>query len=304
VAAGSDGDHAVQMEQAIGQLAARLRENPADTEGWMLLGRAYQVTQRADEALDAFRHAHETAPDNAAATIEYAQALAMGNPGRSFDGEARSLLEGVIATDPANQRALWLLGISDYQSLRYDDAIARWNTLLPLLEPGSEVRASVQRQIAQAEALRDGRTPPASDERPSMASSSAEAASDRRPTEVPAPANAPHLTVEVTLAPVLQDQLDPDATLFVFARAAEGPPMPLAIERLKASDLPVTVSLDDSKGMLPNLKLGMFPQVIVGARVSRSGNATPQSGDLEAISEPVDVTRSEPVTLDIDRVVP
>ncbi|MBN8728476.1 MAG: hypothetical protein J0H15_12345 [Xanthomonadales bacterium] len=302
VAAAPQGDQGAQMEQAIKQLAARLKANPADAEGWALLGRAYQVTQRPGEALDAFRHAHQAAPDDVGVTIEYAQALAMADPNRSIDGEARSLLEGVIASDPTNQRALWLLGISDYQARRYDAAIARWNTLLPLLEQGSDVRASVERQIAEAEALRDGKAPPAADAQPSATASAT--------TEAPAPAaatataNAPRLTIEVKLDPKLQSQLDPDATLFVFARAAEGPPMPLAIERMKASDLPATVILDDSKGMLPNLKLGMFPQVVVGARVSKSGNATPQSGDLEAASPPIATTRTEPVTLAIGHVVP
>lgn len=305
VAATPQGDQGVQMEQAIEQLAARLKERPDDAEGWTLLGRAYQVTQRPAEALDAFRHAHQLVPDNAGVTIEYAQALAMANPNRSFDGEARSLLEGVIGSDPANQRALWLLGISDYQARRYAAAIARWNTLLPLLEAGSDVRASVERQIAEAEALRDGKAPLAAPVASTASTNTASAASTT-PEESPGSASAesPRLTVEVRLDPKLQSQLDPDATLFVFARAAEGPPMPLAIERLKASDLPVTVVLDDSKGMLPNLKLGMFPQVIVGARVSKSGNAMPQSGDLEATSAPIPVARTEPVVLDIDRMVP
>jgi cytochrome c-type biogenesis protein CcmH len=302
VAATPQGDQAAQMEQAIERLAARLKANPADAEGWALLGRAYQVTQRPGEALDAFRHAHQLVPDNAGVTIEYAQALAMADPNRSFDGEARSLLEGVIGSDPTNQRALGLLGISDYQAQRYAAAIARWNTLLPLLEPGSDVRASIERQIAEAEALRDGKASPAAALASSDATSGTPKAAEGSPDS--ASAESPRLTVEVRLDPKLQSQLDPDATLFIFARAAEGPPMPLAIERLNASDLPVTVVLDDSKGMLPNLQLGMFPQVVVGARVSKSGNATPQSGDLEAVSEPIEVTRTQPVLLDIDRVVP
>ncbi|MEO6688877.1 MAG: hypothetical protein ABIS07_03580, partial [Dokdonella sp.] len=88
------------------------------------------------------------------------------------------------------------------------------------------------------------------------------------------------------------------------ARAASGPPMPLAIQRLKASQLPITVTLDDSMGMLPTMKLSMFPQVVIGARVSKSGNAMPQSGDLQALSAPLDVHRSEPIALTIDKQVP
>src|SRR5690606_6668692 len=110
-----------------------------------------------------------------------------------------------------------------------------------------------------------------------------------------AAAPAPRLTVQVSLAPALAARLDPQATLFVFARAASGPPMPLAAERLKASQLPLTVTLDESKGMLPNMKLSMFPQVVVGARVSTSGEPQSQPGDLQGLSVPVDVMRGEPI---------
>ncbi len=119
-----------------------------------------------------------------------------------------------------------------------------------------------------------------------------------------ASAAAPHLTVNVALDPKLKDKLDPDATLFVYARAASGPPMPLAIQRIKASQLPLTVTLDDSMGMLPTMKLSMFPQVVVGARISKSGNAMAQSGDLQHLSAPLDVHRTEPVDLTIDQTVP
>ncbi len=300
VAAATGEASGPQMEEAIAALAARLQQHPEDAEGWTLLGRAYQVTGRTTEALDAFRRAHEAAPDNAAASIEYAQALAMSKPDHRIDGEARKLLEQVVAADPTNQRALWLLGISDYQNKDFDAAIARWNTLLPLLERGSDVQASVVRQIAEAEALRDGKAPPAAtDAAVTAATTSTDATHDAAPA-----APAPRLIVDVSLAPALKSRLDPDATLFVYARAASGPPMPISIERLKASQLPISVTLDDSKGMLPNLKLGMFPEVVIGARISVTGNATPQSGDLEGASAPVDVHRSEPLELTIDRVVP
>ncbi len=299
-AAGADA--APQMEQAIAALAKRLEQHPDDVEGWALLGRAYQATGRSDEALTAFRRAHEEAPDNPAVTIEYAQALAMSRPDRRIEGESRQLLEGVLAADPANQRALWLLGIADYQVQQYDAAIARWNTLLPLLEPGSTVLSSVKAQIAEAEALRDGKPPPAA---AAAAPSSAIAAGDAETRGADASASAaPRLTVRVTVDPSLAERVDPTATLFVFARAASGPPMPLAIERLHASDLPATVVLDESKGMLPSMKLSTFAQVVVGARVSKSGDAMPQPGDLQALSPPLDVHRTEPVELAIDEVVP
>lgn len=302
----AQGDHGPDMEKAIGLLVARLKDNPADVEGWALLGRAYQATNRSAESLDAFKRAHEAAPDNAAITVEYAQSLALSSPDHRIEGEPRALLEGVVASDPKNQRALWLLGIGDYQARRYDAAIARWNSLVELLEPGSQVQVSVKQQIAEAVALRDGKQPSSAvASNPTMAnatSGEAAPASAERPSTDSA--NAPKLTIAVALDPKLQAQLDPEATLFVFARAASGPPMPLAIERLKASQLPLTVVLDESKGMLPNMKLSMFPQIVVGARISKSGNAMPQSGDLQVMSKPLDVHHAAPIELNIDQIVP
>lgn len=297
------GDRAPDLEKAIDMLVERLKQQPDDIEGWSLLARAYQALGRGPESLDAYRRAHALAKDNATLAVEYAQALAMSSPERRIDGEARSLLDGALALEPQNQRALWLLGISDYQAGQYDAAIARWKVLLPLLDPASDVARSVQAQIADAEAKRDG-TPapvPAAADRATVAAGATPPADA---TAADATANAPKLTVSVSLAPTLKDKLDPQATLFVFARAASGPPMPLAIHKLKAGQLPVTVTLDDGMAMMPNMKLSSFEQVVVGARVSRSGNATPQSGDLQTASAPIDVTRKDPITLTIDQVVP
>jgi cytochrome c-type biogenesis protein CcmH len=307
VAAATAGEHGLDMQQAIDALAARLAQQPDDVEGWALLARAYQATGRAQESLDAYRHAHELAKDNPAVTVEYAQALAVVSPDHRIAGESRDLLEGVLKKDASNQRALWLLGISDYQASHYDAAIARWNTLLPLLEANSDVAASVKQQIAEAEAMRDGKEPPAPS-KPAGQEGGQGIAASAAPTKDSvasgAAVDAPRLTVQVSLDPKLADKLDADATLFVFARAASGPPMPLAIQRLKASQLPLTVTLDESMGMLPNMKLSMFPQVVIGARVSKSGNAMPQSGDLQILSAPLDVHHREPIALTIDQVVP
>jgi cytochrome c-type biogenesis protein CcmH len=295
---------AADMEKAIAGLAAKLQQEPDDAQGWALLGRAYAATNRTDEARDAFKQAHEHAPDDADVAVEYAQTLALAAPDHKLQGESRALLEAVIAKDAKNQRALWLLGIGDYQDGDYATAIARWKVLLPLLQPDSDVARSVRNEIADAEARRDGREPPQPEAAPAGAAQVAANTSSAEASESAAAANAPKLTVNVALDPKLKAQLDPDATLFVFARAVSGPPMPLAIQRLKASQLPATVTLDDSMSMMPAMKLSKFPQVVVGARVSKSGNAMPQSGDLQTVSSPLDSHRSEPVALTIDQVVP
>jgi cytochrome c-type biogenesis protein CcmH len=319
---------AADMEQAIAGLAAKLKQQPDDAQGWALLGRAYAATNHAEESRAAFKQAHEHAPDDADIAVEYAQALALAAPDHRIQGESRALLQSVIEKDAKNQRALWLLGISDYQDEKYASAIATWKTLLPLLSPDSDVARSVRNEIADAEARRDGRPPPQPESAPDEETASAgnapgsEGAAPETASQngiatamSSAPADtdnvaagvssaAPRLTVNVVLDPKLKDKLDADATLFVFARAASGPPMPLAIQRLKAGQLPVTVTLDDSMSMMPAMKLSKFPQVVVGARVSKSGNAMPQSGDLQALSPPIESSRSEPIALRIDQVVP
>jgi cytochrome c-type biogenesis protein CcmH len=306
LAAAPPAEQAAAMEEAIAGLAAKLKQQPDDAQGWALLGRAYQATNRLDLALDAFKQAHEHAKDDADVTVEYAQALALAAPDHRIRGEPRALLEAALKIDPKNQRGLWLLGISDYQEEKYDSAIATWKTLQPLLAPDSDVARSVRNEIAEAEARRDGREPPAPEAEPSGAPV-ASAAPGTAPPNAGGEAQAtasPRLTVRVTLDPKLKATLDPEATLFVFARAASGPPMPLAIQRLKAAQLPVTVTLDDSMSMMPAMKLSKFAQVVIGARVSKSGNAMPQSGDLQALSAPVENTLTTPVDLKIADVVP
>ena len=316
---------AADMEQAIAGLAAKLKQQPDDAQGWALLGRAYAATNHAEESRAAFKQAHEHAPDDADIAVEYAQALALAAPDHRIQGESRALLQSVIDKDAKNQRALWLLGISDYQDEKYASAIATWKTLLPLLSPDSDVARSVRNEIADAEARRDGRPPPEPESAPEAETAStgnapgsesvaAETASQNGiATDAPSASDnvaagassaAPRLTVNVALDPKLKDKLDADATLFVFARAASGPPMPLSIQRLKAAQLPLTVTLDDSMSMMPAMKLSKFPQVVVGARVSKSGNAMPQSGDLQALTAPLESSRSEPIALQIDQVVP
>jgi len=292
---------AEDMEKAIAGLAAKLQQEPNDPQGWALLARAYQAMNRIEASRDAYRQAHEHAPDDNDLAVEYAQSIALAAPDHRLAGDARALLDAVLKKDPKNQRALWLSGIADYQDEKYPEAIATWKTLLPMLAPDSDVARSVRNEIADAEARRDGREPPAPEQAPDETATAA--ANPGAPPKA-APNGRPKLTVNVALDPKLANNVDGDATLFVFARAANGPPMPLAIQRLKASQLPLTVTLDDSMSMMPQMSLSKFPEVVVGARVSKSGNATPQSGDLQTLSPPIASSRAEPVALTIDQIVP
>jgi cytochrome c-type biogenesis protein CcmH len=187
-----------------------------------------------------------------------------------------------VQADPGNQRGLWLLGISQFQHGDYTAAVASWRRLQPLLEPGSTVAKAVTEQIAVAQA-RAG-------EKPATASAAA--------------TQGPQLTVQVALAPSLHNKLKPGAALFVYARAEQGPPMPLAVARLDASNLPATVTLTDAMAMAPQFRLSSADKVFVGARISASGQAIAQTGDLEGDAGIVAVDRAGPIRIVIDKVHP
>jgi len=293
----ADGEHGVDMTKAIESLVTKLKENPQNADGWALLGRAYQATGQFAESRDAIKHAYDLSPDNNDIAVEYAQAFALANEGRRIIGEPRRLIESVLKADPDHQRALWLIGISDFQQGHYEAAIVAWNRLLPNLPADSDIAQSVRTQIAEAQKL-GGTVAAEVSAAPAAIATTAVAAA------LPVATDGPRLTVHVRLDDTLKSRLEPSDTLFVFARAAAGPPMPLAIQRVPASGLPLTVTLDDSMGMMPSMKLSMFPQVIIGARISKSGNAIAQSGDLQVLTQPIDVSRKQPLDLVIDSVVP
>jgi len=286
--------HGMDLQKAAQELAEKLKETPADAEGWALLGRTYKTLQQMDEALDAYKHAYALLPDNVDITLGYVEALALTKSDHRIDADSHQLIERALTINPNNQLGLWLLGISDYQAGAFDKAIASWTHLLNLLPKGSDEAQSIQQQItrAQQQAGESGSAPTTiAENTPTPANTSADNIS-------------PKLTIHVQIDEKLRDKLEPNDTLFVFAKAANGPAMPLAIQRLNANQLPTTVILDESKGMVPTMKLSMFPQLTIGARVSKSGDAIARSGDLQALPQPVRVDRKEPVELTIDQVIP
>jgi cytochrome c-type biogenesis protein CcmH len=297
----ADAD-APDMEQAVSGLAERLRQNPDDLEGWMLLGRAYKSLERFTPASEALANAYRLAPDNPEVMVDYAEAQVLASDSRRFEGESLQLLERALQAEPELPRALWLRGIAHYQANDFAAATATWERLLAAMPAEAEARNSLLERIAETR-QRAGLEPLAE---------TAAVAPSVSPTTATAPAatvppaaaiDGPRLTVTVDITPELKAQLAPSDVLFVFARAAEGPRMPLAIQRLPAGSLPVTVTLDDSTSMMPALKLSTMPQVVVGARVSKSGQATPQPGDFETLSTPIANTHSAPIVLLIDKVV-
>lgn len=159
------------LSAAVGELRERLEASPDDARGWMLLGRAYGAMQRHDEALAALGKALQLKPDDVDIMVAYAEADSLSRPDHRIDGRARDLLQKALASDPTNQRGLWFMGISDYQRGNYAAASRTWRTLLPLLEPNSEIADAVTSQIARAEkAMGNAPASAASAARPASAS--------------------------------------------------------------------------------------------------------------------------------------
>lgn len=294
-------DAQLDMAAATAQLRAKLQRSPDHPEGWVLLAQAYASMNRPLDARDALGRALQLKPDDPDIMVGWAEADAQAKPEHRIDGEARSLLQRAVALQPDHQRGLWLLGISDYQLGHYDDAAANWRRLLPLLPPGSKLAVAVNAQIAMAQARAQGKTQAQVETIAGAAAEQAARVASSGKVDA-ASTSAAALKVEVKLDPKLAVKVSPGDTLFVFARAIDGPSMPLAVARLHASQLPAMVTLTDAMAMSPQLKLSMFPRVQVSARISKSGDALPQTGDLEADAKPASNDSREPVELTIDHV--
>ena len=265
-----------QLETMVGRLAARLRENPDDAQGWQLLGRSYAALGRYAEAAHAYGQAALRAPRDAELLVDFADVLAMTR-GQRLEGEPEKLIRRALEIDPKNLKALALAGTVAFERKDFAQAAEYWERMLALVPPDSENARMIQQNVSEARAL----------------AGAAQSA---------LPATQGALRGTVVLSPTLEQQASPDDTVFVFARAAEGPPMPLAVARTRVRDLPYRFELDDTMAMSPSLKLSSFARVVVGARVSKSGNATPQPGDLQGASAPVANDAGE-VRVVIDRVV-
>lgn len=279
------GSPRLDLDKALAELRGHLKQQPDDAQAWMLLAQATTTMHQPEEARDAFEHVLKLDANNSVAMVGWAEADSMARPDHRIDGRARELLVRAVQLEPDSQRGLWLLGISDFQQGDYAKAAEIWRRLQPLLEPGSGVAKAVSEQIAQADA-RSGKAPAA-------------------PASVAAPAVAaagPSLKVTIKLDPALRAQVRPGDTLFVYARAEHGPPMPLAVARLNADKLPATVTLTDAMAMSPQLTLSSVPRVFVGARISHSGQAIAQSGDLEGDAGVVATNRSQPLDITISQV--
>ena len=276
------------VEAMLVKLAQRMEtgtgSDASDLQGWTMLARSYAVLQRFAESDRAYARAIALAPDDAQLLTDRADVLAMLQ-GQSMAGEPDRLIAKALQVDPRHLKALALAGSSAYQRKDFTAARGYWQKARDFAPPGGEFAADMDRSLVEVAA----------------ASGNAASQAPKTATNQAAEAGPARITGRVSLAPKLAASAQPTDTVFIFARAAEGPRMPLAILKRTVAELPITFTLDDSMAMSPEMKLSKFARVVVGARVSRSGNAIPQPGDLHGESPPKG-THEEGLELVIDAV--
>lgn len=290
----TDPNAAPTFEEMLTHLEQRLAAEPENRDGWRLLGRSYLSVGRFEEAASAFQHLvtlteRDSEADSEAfanALIDYAEARVLAAE-EQVDEQTSTLLARALMLTPDHPKALWYSGLGRFQQQRFREALEQWYALEQMVDMESRQALAPWIDDAEQQLIAQGGAPP------SVA-----------PATSAGPVSAATIRVAVTLAPALAEQVGPDDTLFVFARAAQGPPMPLAIARLPATALPASVSLSDSMAMMPEMKLSSFEEVVVGARISRSGQAMPQPGDLQGLSEAISSAYDGELELMIDSVVP
>jgi cytochrome c-type biogenesis protein CcmH len=280
----------LRSEAALQELEAKLVKMPENPDGWLVLARSYSELQRFPEAVHAYEQLVKLVPNESQLWTNYADALAMTN-NQSLLGEPTKLLVKALALDPNNNTALALAGSAAMERGDYVTAITHWQKLLSLLPPDYPDIQMIQGGLKQAREYlamqKGGREKLAS--MPAVAEKS--------------PANAAAaITGKVSLSKAMAGKVSPDDVVFILARAAEGPKMPLAVIRKQVKDLPMDFTLDDSMAMQPQLKLSGFDKVIVVARISKSGTPIAQSGDIEGLSAPV-TPGAKGLTISIDSVV-
>ena len=276
----------VEQPRTIEEMTTRLEQavkaQPESTEAWYFLARTYMSQERPADAAAAFAKLVELAGRAPELLGQWAQALYFAGD-RQWTDEIRQLTDEALKAEPHEVTSLGLLGIAAFEEGRFEEAAGFWERLVATLPPEDPSREAIQGGIAQAR------------ERIGQAAGTAE------PPVEAAPADVRSVEVEVKLGEELSGKVESADAVFIFARAASGPAMPLAVKRLSVSDLPATVSLSDADAMMPQLRISNFEQIRLFARISRDGDAT--RGEWQGSSEPMNPGAEKVVRLTIDQPV-
>ncbi|MCQ4263689.1 c-type cytochrome biogenesis protein CcmI [Stutzerimonas stutzeri] len=254
------------VEEMTAHLEQAVKEQPDSTEAWYFLGRTYMNQERPADAAKAFQRVVDIAGRQPELLGQLAQALYFARD-RQWSDELQTLTDEALQGDPQELTSLGLLGIAAYEEERYQDAVRFWELLVAALPEEDPSREAIRGGIERARQQIDG--------------GSASAQEDSAAETV-----GVTLQVEVDLAPEVAQAVSPQDTVFVFARAVSGPPVPLAAKRLTVADLPATITLGDADAMVPSMKISSVEQVLLMARISQSGDATKGEwmGQSEAVN--------------------
>ena len=270
---------APSVSEVIVNVEQRLAKDPDNIKDLRLLSRSYLATKQFAKAEPVFAKLTTLVTNDPDLWAEYADVKGVLQQG-SLAGEPVQFLNKALALNPNHLKSLWLMGTHYYRQEQYQQAVDSWQKLYSLLDPATKIAQTIQVGINQAQQkLGVAQTPAAEATGKSM------------------PASTASISGSVALDPALAKSAKPTDTVFVYARAASGPPMPLAVVRKQVKDLPFEFTLDDSMAMMPQMKLSSFEKVVVTARISSTGNAITSSGDL--ISKKNEVTNSHPMKLNL-----
>jgi cytochrome c-type biogenesis protein CcmH len=299
--------HNGTIEEQVRKLQDHLQSHPDDLEGWVMLARSYYFMKQYQAATDAFARAVAMTKEGEPQLLaDYADAMAMAN-GQNMAGTPFELVKKALAIQPFHQKALWLAGTATFQSKDYKASLGYWQKLLQQFPENSQEYVQMLRNIGEVKQLMgepvDDVMAKLDAAKTAQASAAPNAGASGGGGDNAAASGGGSVGGEVSLDPSLKDKVSPNDTLFIFARAASGPRMPLAILRMQASDLPVKFTLDDSNAMNSAMRISKFQEVVVGARISKSGNAMPQAGDLKGSSSVVKVGARD-LKFVIDSAVP
>jgi cytochrome c-type biogenesis protein CcmH len=288
ITSGEDWNSNPHPDQMIKLLESHLQRNPEDANGLYFLANSYLANTDYQNAVTAFERLYLMTGDNTQVMLAYADTLVRMNNG-SFAGRATDLIHRVLSVDPGNYTALLFAGLAAEETGNYRDANGFYSKLLPALENQPEMLQTINLLIANNKTMMGmaGSAEPTADETTPMADD---------------PAGS--IKLQVSVSAELIDQYGPDDTLFIYAQAAQGSPMPLAVVRVRADGLPMQVTLDDSLAMIPTNRLSNHEVVRIQARISKSGNAEPSSGDILGVLEQVSVADTNIIDLVINQVVP
>lgn len=284
-------DGTPDVEKIAKNFRAEMEKNPTDPKGWFMLGRTYIMLEQFPEAINSFDKSLSLRPESVKTLLALADALSMNNKGQLI-GRARKLVNKALTIEPKNLTALWLSGMAASQDSEYVEAITQWRKLLPHLENKPDEKKAIIDLIAEAKS----RLKPEQQTKLTNEDSKNIESSKKIDSAI---TNA-GVEVSISLSEAFKDMASSDDYVFIYAKAMNGPPMPLAALRKQVKDLPLKVMLNDDMAMMPNLKLSSFKGVSVGARISKTGQPISQDGDL--FVEKTGVNLGDSVTLEINEV--